>query len=153
MGGELIETRISGVLLCPLKQFSDQRGALLHMLRNDSPLFSRFGEIYFSEINPGSIKGWKRHERMTQHFSVPSGNALLVIYDDRPDSRTHGILEAFPMGRPNHYRLLRLPPGLWYGWKGLGTAPALIANCTDLIHDPNEIDLRSVDDPLIPYQW
>ena len=64
---------ISGVQMLPLKQIIDDRGKVMHMLRADSPLFKRFGEIYFSMINPGTIKAWKRHQKMTQHIAVPVG--------------------------------------------------------------------------------
>jgi len=31
----------------------DERGKIMHMLRNDDPDFEAFGEIYFSIIYPG----------------------------------------------------------------------------------------------------
>ena len=36
---------IDGVILTPLRQIFDERGKVMHMLREDSPVFSRFGEI------------------------------------------------------------------------------------------------------------
>ena len=39
---------IEGVKIPPLKQIIDERGKVMHMLRNDSPNFEKFGEIYFS---------------------------------------------------------------------------------------------------------
>ena len=46
---------IEGVILTPLKQISDERGKVMHMLRwKDSPVFSKFGEIYFSCTYPGA---------------------------------------------------------------------------------------------------
>ena len=30
----------------------------MHMLRADAPHLQGFGEIYFSTVNPGAIKGW-----------------------------------------------------------------------------------------------
>ena len=57
---------IEGVVVQQLKQIADDRGAVLHMLRCDSPLFENFGEVYFSEINPEIIKAWKLHKKLTQ---------------------------------------------------------------------------------------
>jgi len=84
---------IDGVLIKPLKVFADSRGKVMHMLRCDDEIFRKFGEIYFSVVNPGVIKGWKRHQKVNQLFAVPSGNILLVIYDDRGQSPTKGTTQ------------------------------------------------------------
>jgi dTDP-4-dehydrorhamnose 3,5-epimerase-like enzyme len=41
------------------------RGSVMHMLRADAEHFQGFGEIYFSTVNPGAIKGWHIHREMT----------------------------------------------------------------------------------------
>ena len=46
---------IEGVIVQPLKQIFDDRGSILQMMRSDSELFERFGEVYFSEIEPGKV--------------------------------------------------------------------------------------------------
>ena len=56
------------------------------MLRCDSDLYSDFGELYFSETNPGIIKAWKCNSKLTQLLAVPRGRIRLVIFDDRLDS-------------------------------------------------------------------
>ncbi len=53
------------------------------MLRNDSPEFEKFGECYFSEIFPGKIKAWKRHNLQTQNLAVPIGLIKIVFFDSR----------------------------------------------------------------------
>ena len=45
----------------------------MHMLRCDAPHFERFGEIYFSGVNPGAIKAWHIHREMTLNYAVPVG--------------------------------------------------------------------------------
>jgi dTDP-4-dehydrorhamnose 3,5-epimerase len=147
------QSEISGVAIQPLKQIVDQRGAVMHMLRSDSPLFQGFGEIYFSLVLPGAVKAWKRHRQMTQHFAVPVGKILLVLYDTREGSASRGRLEEHILGRPDHYCLIRIPPLLWYGFQGLGTAPSLVANLTDYVHDPHEAESLSLESPDIPYGW
>jgi len=146
-------TEISGVAIQPLKQIEDQRGAVLHMLRADSTLFQGFGEIYFSLVLPGAVKAWKRHRQMTQLFAVPVGNIRLVLYDTREGSSSQGRLEEHILGRPDHYCLVRIPPLLWYGFQGLGTAPSLVANLTDYVHDPQEAEGLAFDSPDVPYGW
>jgi dTDP-4-dehydrorhamnose 3,5-epimerase len=90
---------------------------------------------------------------MTQHFAVPVGKIKLVIYDDREVSRSRGRIEAHILGRPDQYYLIRIPPLLWYGFQGVSPEPALLANCPDLPHDPQEVKGRPVSDPSIPYRW
>ena len=75
---------------------------------------------------------------MTQHFAVPLGAIRLVIYDARESSGSYGEKEILEIGEDN-YRLVKIPPFLWYGFKGISSIPALIANCTDLPHDPEEV--------------
>lgn len=144
---------IAGVVIQPLRQIVDERGAVLHMLRADSPLFTRFGEVYFSLVLPGVAKAWKRHRRVTQHFAVPVGRIRLVLYDDRPTSASRGRLEEHILGRPDHYVLVLLPPLLWYGFQGQDSTPSLLANCTDFPHDPQEGESLPIDSPQVPFNW
>jgi dTDP-4-dehydrorhamnose 3,5-epimerase len=148
-----LESLIEGVTLTVLRQISDERGAVLHMLRCDAPEFSRFGECYFSEVLPGAIKAWKRHRAQTQNLAVPIGRIRMVIHDDREGSATRGQLQVLELGRPDAYLRLRIVPGLWYGFSCISATPALLANCADLLHDPAESDLRPLNDPRIPYHW
>ena len=145
--------KIEGVIVQQLEQIADDRGAVLHMLRNDSPLFEKFGEVYFSEINPGVIKAWKLHTKLTQNISVPMGKVRLVIYDGRPASSTHGNIAEYEIGRHDNYCLIQIPPMVWYGFQSIDTQISLIANCTDLPHDPSESQAMLSDADKIPYQW
>ena len=43
---------IEGVKIIPKKQIIDERGKIMHMMRNDDPNFTKFGEIYFSYSHP-----------------------------------------------------------------------------------------------------
>lgn len=144
---------IRGVTLTELRQISDERGALLHMLRCDAAEFSRFGECYFSEVLPGAIKAWKRHRIQTQNLAVPVGRIRMVIYDDREGSVTRGQLQELELGRPDAYLRIQIPPGLWYGFACIGDTPALLANCTDLPHEPTESEQCPPNHSIIPYQW
>ena len=144
---------IEGVIIQPLKQIADKCGSVLHMLKNDSRLFKQFGEVYFSEIHSGLVKAWKRHKKQSQNLVVPLGKIWLVIYDDRPNSNTHRKIAQYKLGRPKDYRLIHIPPMLWYGFQGIGDQTSMIANCTDLSHDPEEMESLSADTSQIPYQW
>jgi dTDP-4-dehydrorhamnose 3,5-epimerase len=143
---------IDGVIVTPLRRIVDERGAVMHMLRADAPHFSGFGEIYFSTVHPGAIKGWHIHHKMVLNYAVPQGRIKFVLFDDRPDSPTHGELQELFLGEDN-YCLVTVPPLVWNGFKGVGTETAIVANCASIPHDPNEIDRKDPFDPSIPYDW
>ncbi|MDA2909552.1 hypothetical protein MYX04_01325 [Nitrospiraceae bacterium AH_259_D15_M11_P09] len=138
--------------ITPLKQILDERGKVMHMLRSDADHFRGFGEIYFSCVYPGSIKAWHLHKKMTLNYAVPHGCIKFVMYDDRGDSRTKGVLQEIFMGQDN-YCLVSVPPLIWNGFKGIGTVMAIVANCATIPHDPDEIARRDPFDPSIPYDW
>jgi dTDP-4-dehydrorhamnose 3,5-epimerase len=144
---------IEGVIVQPLKQIVDNRGAVLHMMKNDSEFLDQFGEVYFSEILPGIVKAWKMQKEKTQNLAVPINKIRLVIYDSRPNSSTHGKVKEYEIGRPDNYSLIHIPPNLWYGFQSLDGQTALVANCADYPNNPAEIDSLPSDSSQIPYQW
>ena len=143
---------IEGIAIRPLKQISDERGKLMHMLKRDDPWFEKFGEIYFSVVYPGAIKGWHLHKVMTLNYAVVSGIIKLVLYDDREGSPSRGQLQEIFTGQDN-YALITIPPNVWNGFKGIGTAPAIVANCATIPHDPAEIVRLEPFTKTIPYDW
>lgn len=143
---------LHGVIINPLRQIVDDRGKVMHMLRCDSPLFETFGEIYFSMVNPGHVKAWKLHKRMTLNYAVPIGSIKLVMYDDRPDSPTRNQVDELLLSQEN-YCLVHIPPMIWSGFRGLGSTPSLIANCATLPHDPKELIYSDPAEGKIPYIW
>jgi dTDP-4-dehydrorhamnose 3,5-epimerase len=143
---------IAGVETISLLRIQDERGFVMRMLRADDPHFTKFGEIYFSVIYPGIIKGWHLHSRMTINYAVVQGNIKLVLYDQRPDSTTYRELQEIVFGQIN-YQLVRVPPGVVNGFTAVGGVGALVANCADIPHDPAEITRIDPFTPTIPYDW
>ena len=143
---------IDGVVVTPLKQIPDERGSVMHMLRRDCSTFSEFGEIYFSTVHPGVVKGWHLHHRMILNYAVPVGRIKFVLYDQREDSPTKGKISEVFMG-PDNYVLVTVPPLIWNGFKGIGDVTSLLANCASIPHDPDEIERRDPLDEEIPYDW
>ncbi len=143
---------IYDVIVTPLRKIPDERGCIFHMLRNDSPVFEKFGEIYFSEVYPGIIKGWHLHKEMTLNYAVIQGMIKLVLYDGREESPTFkNVMEIF-LGEEN-YCLVTIPPHIWNGFKGIGCKPAIVANCATMPHSPDEIERFDPFSEHIPYKW
>lgn len=143
---------IDGVRILPRTRIPDERGTVMHMVKATDPEFLGFGEIYFSTVYPGVVKGWHRHAEMTLNYLCVHGRIKLVLYDDRDGSPTRGeIMECF-LG-PDDFSLVQIPPGVWNGFKGMGSEAAIVANCSTHPHDPS----RSTRlDPFvndIPYDW
>lgn len=143
---------IDGVRITPLSQILDERGKVMHMLRADSDGFTGFGEIYFSCVYPGAIKGWHLHKKMILNYAVPHGHIKFVLYDDRELSPTRGELQEIFLG-PDNYCLVTVPPLVWNGFKGLGSEVSIVANCASLPHEPEEIMRLDPFSKKIPYNW
>ena len=56
---------ISGVELSPLKIIDVPLGNVMHALKNEETSYKGFGEAYFSTVECGMTKAWKRHRKMT----------------------------------------------------------------------------------------
>lgn len=143
---------IEGVAIVPLKKICDERGMIMHMLKVTDPHFEKFGEIYFSIAYPQVIKGWHEHTAQTQFYTVIKGMIKLVLYDNRPHSKTYRQLIELFMGK-EHYQLVKIPPGIINGYKVIGTKTAILANCSDLPHDPKEMLRYDPHGDKVPYQW
>ncbi|MBU6453171.1 MAG: dTDP-4-dehydrorhamnose 3,5-epimerase family protein [Cyanobacteria bacterium REEB67] len=144
--------QIDGVVTKKLRQIADERGKIMHMLRSDDEIFEQFGEIYFSQVYPQVIKGWHLHTRMTLNYAVVYGTIKLVLFDDREDSPTRGVLQEIFLGEAD-YQLVKIPPLIWNGFKGIGVTPSIVANCASIPHDPEEIKRLDPFDKSIPYDW
>jgi dTDP-4-dehydrorhamnose 3,5-epimerase len=152
VGIKMIDVNVEGVVIKPLKKIPDERGSIYHMLRCDDLLFEEFGEIYFSVVYPQVIKGWHIHQKMTLNYAVISGMIKLVLYDDRENSPTYGnIMELF-MGNEN-YCMVKIPPMVWNGFKGIGEKKSIVANLASMPHDPEEIMRKDPFTNDIPYDW
>jgi len=141
---------IEGVLLTPLKKIFHPKGDILHGIKRSDSGFVEFGEAYFTRVNPGEIKGWNRHRKMTLNLVVPSGAVLFVVYDDRTGSGTRDNFLCVEIS-PDNYQRLTVPPGLWVGFKGVGNETNLILDVADMEHDPNEVERLDLDQ--IEYNW
>lgn len=148
----IVQTKIEGVWIKSLRKIPDERGMIMHMLRADEPIFENFGEVYFSVGLPETIKGWHKHTRQSQNYAVIQGMIKLVLYDEREDLPSKGeLLEIFT--GEDKYELIHIPPGVVNGYKTYGTKPAIVANCSDIPHEPDEMVRYDPFDPRIDYNW
>lgn len=143
---------VDGFQLIPLRRIPDDRGTVSHMLRATDPHFSQFGEIYFSSIHPGIVKGWHWHREMSLHYACIVGQIKLVVFDSRPNSPTRGHLQEAFIGEAN-YALAIVPPEVWNGFRCVGPTTAIVANCATHPHDPARSKRMDPRVNPIDYDW
>lgn len=143
---------IEGIKISNLKIISDDRGKVMHMLRNDSPVFKSFGEIYFSTIYKNKIKAWHLHRESFLNYACISGKVKLVLFDDRKDSNTKNQYQEIVLS-PENYSLVTIPPNVWNGFKGESENMSIIANCLTLPHNEKEMVRKDPKDNYFSYNW
>ena len=143
---------IEGVTIVSLRRIPDERGTILHMLRSTDEHFISFGEIYFSTVYRGVVKGWHKHREMTLNYACIFGRIKLVLYDDRADSPTEGLIQEIFLGPDNH-SLVVIRPEIWTGFKGLSEPFSVVANCCTHEHDPSRTTRLDPHENDIPYNW
>jgi dTDP-4-dehydrorhamnose 3,5-epimerase len=145
---------IEGVATKKLKVVPDERGRLMECLRSDDDLFIKFGQLYVSTTLPGVVKGWHLHHVQWDNVVCIKGMIKLALCDGRDGSPTKGQVDEFFLGEHNPL-LVRVPPGLWHGWKCVSTDEAYIVNApTEVyVYDSPDQDELPHDTPEIPYDW
>jgi len=141
---------VDGVKLTPLKQILVPDGDVLHVMKDSDQGYSGFGEAYFSEIKPGSVKAWKRHNIMTLNLVVTIGAIRFVIYDDRDDSLSCGKFYEVTLSKKNYYRLT-VPPKVWLGFECVGSDTAMLLNIASIPHNPDEASKKEIEE--IIFDW
>ena len=144
---------IEGVVLTPLKQIKDERGAVFHVMKNNSETFYSFGEAYFSKINEKIVKGWKSHKEMKQNFCVPYGKLKLVLFDNRINSISKGVINEIILSDDKNYIRVTIPENIWYSFKCLSNDYCLLLNIANIKHKKNESIQMNLNNNIIPYTW
>lgn len=139
------DSTLKKISLTKMKIINLEKGDVLHYLKNSSTNFNGFGEVYFSKIKPNVIKAWKLHKTMTLNLIVPMGKVRFVFF-----SETTKAFRIEEIGEEN-YRRLSVPPGIWFGFKGLSNKISLIANFADIEHDQNESMNKNINE--INFDW
>ena len=127
---------LSGVLYTPLRRIPTSQGEVRHALKVTDPGFAGFGEVYFSEVIGGKVKGWKRHRQMVLNLVVVSGTVRFTLHDGA-SVRQDYVVSAEEADR---YGRLTVLPGLWMAFQGIGRDSNLLMNVASCEHDPEEAE-------------
>lgn len=144
---------IVGVYKTKLKIKNSIKGSILKVMSNDSKAYKSFGEVYLSTINPGVVKGWNMHKKMTVNLACITGKIKLVLYDERKNSKTFNKYSEFILSRKNYF-LLTIPPNVWFAFQNiLNKKESLLINFASIKHKSRERLKRSIDNNFINYKW
>jgi dTDP-4-dehydrorhamnose 3,5-epimerase len=136
------------ILVTPLRRIEVVGGDVLHAMRSGDEGFSGFGEAYFSSIAFNTVKAWKRHLRMTMNLLVPAGQVRFVFHVRDLNGVAHFQIQDIGEG---NYARITVPPGIWFGFKGMATQQSLVLNIASIPHDPLEVE--RIGSSEINYSW
>jgi dTDP-4-dehydrorhamnose 3,5-epimerase len=135
---------INDIIITPLKRIQTLGGDVLHAIKHTDNGYCGLGEAYFSWVSYGAMKAWKRHTLMTMNIIVPVGQVLFVFRTENNEYRVEEI-------GVDRYVRLTVPPGIWFGFKGLAKPNSLLLNIANICHEPAEVERLPITD--IKYEW
>ena len=129
----------------------DHRGALVEMYTRPDFWEQPFAYAYQTSIRPGMLKGWFLHERKFDRYHLVSGELLVLLYDDRPDSPTRGVLQKTVLSERSARQVL-IPPNIWHLSLNVGQFEAILVNLPSTHYDHANPDrfYVSIDSGKIP---
>lgn len=141
-------TDLNGVVLTPLKIIPGEAGCVLHAMRAPEGQHLPVGEVYFSTVKEGAVKGWKRHRRMVLNIVVPRGAIRFYLLDGRDPLRClPPQCRSVDLGPERNYQRMTVPAGIWMAFRGLAEGESILANLASIPHQPDEADALPLDHP------
>jgi dTDP-4-dehydrorhamnose 3,5-epimerase len=134
---------------------TDDRGTVFELLDDRTRLAG--APIVFSycfTIRPGVIKGWGLHERHEDRYALMFGELEVVLYDEREDSPTRGLVSKVVLSEHRRQALV-IPRGVWHADRNIGARDAVVVNFPTISYDrdaPDKLRLP-LDSPRIPYSF
>ena len=110
-------------------------GNLRHIAKSELAKNLPFSEIYFSEVQPKTIKAWKFHSKQTQNISVAFGRVRIVCIKKKSDGT---VFEVFELNSEELHGVLTIPGGIHYSLINISEVPAILLNATDIPHNSEE---------------
>lgn len=139
---------LAAILLTSLPRIATTGGDVLHAMKQSDSGYAGFGEAYFSWVSAGAVKAWKRHMRMVMNVVVPVGQVRFVFRSVSNGGGDEFRVEEIGIDR---YARITVPPGIWFGFQGLGAPQSLVLNIASIPHDPNEVERLALSE--VKYAW
>lgn len=139
-----METNFAGVVIKDLELLEDDRGFLFEVIRASG---QRLAQVSVSGLRSGVVKGFHLHREQTDHICCVEGSIRLVVYDPVQPKNSLSIY----LSRES-LKLVTIIPGLWHGYKNIGTEMALMLNIPDKEYDKKNPDCDCLD-PHESFDW
>jgi dTDP-4-dehydrorhamnose 3,5-epimerase len=153
--GESTQQLPVGVTFRDVTTHVDDRGAVCEMFDprwgwHDDPIVF----VYTFSVRPGMIKGWGVHKRHEDRYFILFGELEIVLFDDRPDSPTRGLVSKIRLTEYRR-RLMNIPAGVWHADHNIGSKDAVVINFPTIQYDHTSPDKYRLplDTDQIPYTF
>ncbi|HSQ24242.1 MAG TPA: dTDP-4-dehydrorhamnose 3,5-epimerase family protein [Pyrinomonadaceae bacterium] len=147
------EENIHDVVVRDLRKFNDSRGWLSELFRNDELAAEFFPAMaYTSSTTPGVTRGPHEHVDQADFFCfLGPSNFKLRMWDNRPNSPTHGNMMTLTVGADNPKSVL-IPKGVVHAYRNIGEVDGIVINCPNRLYMGMERrvpvdEIRHEDDP------
>jgi dTDP-4-dehydrorhamnose 3,5-epimerase len=133
----------------------DERGIILELVDARTDYWhDPIPYMYLGTCRPGKAKGWGMHDDHIDRYMIISGEMLLVLFDDRPDSLTTGVVQEFYLTMEGRNQIT-IPTGVWHAHMNLGTADLVFLNAPTEPFDHANPDKHTLplDTDKIPYTF
>ncbi len=153
-----VDGPVDGVIFRPLKAYSDERGWLVELFREDElPPENRPVMAYVSETLPGMIRGPHHHLEQSDCFAfIGPGEFTLYFWDIRPDSPSWGRRMKVGLVDSDRQGVI-VPPGVVHAYQNTGQVPGWVFNAANRLYagegkrEPVD-EVRHEDRPDSPYR-
>jgi dTDP-4-dehydrorhamnose 3,5-epimerase len=153
--GKSIQQLPAGVTFYDIPTHVDYRGTVCELFdlrwgwRNEPLVFA-----YCFTVRPGKIKGWGVHEEHEDRHFILFGEMEVVLFDDRPDSPTRGLVSKLVLSEYQR-RLMNIPAGIWHADRNIGNEDAVMINFPTRPYDHENPDKYRLplDTDKIPYHF
>jgi dTDP-4-dehydrorhamnose 3,5-epimerase len=153
--GDRLEQLPDGVTFRNAVTHVDDRGSVCELFdprwgwTDDALVFA-----YFFTLRPGMVKGWGMHLEHEDRYFILHGDLEVVLYDDRPNSPTNGLVARVYLSE-HQRRLMNIPPGVWHANRNVGASDLTVINFPTKPYDHEHPDKYRLplDTDQIPYSF
>ncbi len=127
-----VDSKIPGVIARKLSRFTDPRGWLVELYREDElPEGFKPAMGYLSLTHTGVARGPHEHREQSDGFVFLFGKFEITLWENR--AGLHAIKEVIVAGETNPLFLV-VPPGVVHGYRNVGATDALVLNFPDRLY-------------------
>jgi len=152
-GSRRIEKLIKDVVVRRSETHVDERGELSEMLSKAWGVHpAPIEHVYMVAVRPGRVKGWVYHKEQFDRIFVISGALKYVLWDTRPQSPTHGMINEIFLSDRNR-GLLLIPALVVHAVQNVGSADATFVNMPTVPYRHDNPDKYRVPAAEVPYDF